>query len=73
MVVENLFKKVCAMNLQNFLRCAANRYTVELGYIGSMRTAKFIQYIGNPISTRKLLLFLLLGPKTLSNISDYTI
>ena len=31
------------------------RYIVELGYIGSLRTAKFIRYIGNAICARELL------------------
>ena len=36
-------------------------YTVEFGYIGSLRTAKFIRYIRNPIYTRNFLLFPKMG------------
>ena len=32
-------------------------FSDELGYIGSLRTAKFIRYIRNPIYTRELLWF----------------
>ena len=44
--------------------------TVEIGYIGSMRTAKFIRYNRNPIYTR-FLPFGTICRKNLSDISDY--
>ena len=48
--------------------------TVELGYVGSLRLAKFLRYIRNPIYTRKFLLFCtIIRPKISSNYPIYTI
>ena len=53
--------------------------TVELGYIISLRTAKFIRYIRNPIYTRELILFGNIGMENfiqyirLCDIPDYPI
>ena len=48
-------------------------YTVQLGYIGFLRTATFSPIYPSPIYTRKLLLFCTMGRIILSDISDYPI
>ena len=45
--------------------------TVEVGYIGSLRTAKFFPYIRNPIHASELLLFCTMGTENfIRQISD---